>query len=137
MSTIKLGETLFEIVIPLAMWKSKGKSQIISLNNTSRWHRYGATRIKNEYKQLLTDFFIPEPLSPLRHIHLSYQILRHNKRKLDSDAIAWVTKWFVDTLTDVGWLIDDDQVHFCITPSVFTKGLNETQLRVIATEIKD
>ena len=124
------------MVVPLPYWESKGKRQLVSLNNTTKWKRYGEKKIKGQYKDLLKDFYIPNPPSvPFNTLDITYEILRHNKRKMDGDNLTWAYKWLLDTLVECKWLSDDDQIYYHVVPSVYTEGLAETQLRVIVREI--
>lgn len=119
------------MIIPFPYWESKGKKQLISLNNTTRWYRYSHTKIKNGYKDLLKEFFIPDPKRQYSSLIIEYQVLRHNKRRVDAmNIIAFSDKWFLDSLVETGWLSDDDYCFHIIKPAVYTKDLVETQLRV-------
>jgi len=129
---------IFESVIPIPKFKSKSKKtgkiteQLCTLNNYQRWIRWNKTEIKNQYKQLLSDFFIPEPESePRDKILLHYQVLRHNKRRIDSmNVIAFSDKWCLDLMVDIGHLIDDDKCTHIIEPAIYCDGLNETMLKL-------
>ena len=123
---------LFEIVIPVAKYKSKGKMQVISLNNISKWGRFGKTKIKNEYKDLLKEFFIPtNQKEPYKKLNITFHILRENRRKFDADNIVFNIKWFIDSLTETKWLIDDDKVTFTVVPAEYVENLTEMQLKVV------
>lgn len=133
------GDLLFETVVPLAKFKSKSKTtgkvteQLCTLNNFSRWGRFGKAKIKEEYKQMLQDFFIPEPGGEaLDSMIIEFSILRHNKRKIDVDNLIYNQKFILDLLQDMNWLVDDDQVTIIVVPSVYVNGLSETQFRVKA-----
>ncbi len=132
-----MSKVLFSIVVPLPYWESRGKKQIISLNNTGKWARYGITKIKNQYKDLLGEFYLPEPPGdPYKSLDITYEILRHNKRRADSmNLVAYSDKWLLDKLTSMGWLTDDDNCFHHIRPAIYTEGLVETQLRVTVREV--
>ena len=137
------GDLLFETVVPLAKFKSKSKKtgkvteQLCTLNNFSRWGRWGKAEIKAEYKQLLRDFFIPEPDGEaLDSMTIEFSVLRHNKRKVDVDNLIYNQKFILDLLQEMNWLIDDDQVTVIIIPSSYVKGLSETQFRVRAYDTR-
>lgn len=140
MSVSITGDLLFKTVVPLAKFKSKSKKtgkvteQLCTLNNFTRWGRFGKAEIKAKYKSLLKNFFIPEPEidSPLQSITLEYSILRHNKRKIDSDNIIHNIKWISDLLQDMDWISDDDQVTLIIKPSTYISTLSETQFQLRA-----
>ena len=133
------GDLLFETVIPLAKFESRSKKtgkvteQLCTVNNQSRWKRYSEAKIKAEYKQILRDFYIPEPEGiALDSMIVEFSILRHNKKKLDVDGLIYNHKWFLDLLQDMNWLVDDDQVHLVLVPFIVDKTLTETQFRVKA-----
>lgn len=130
-------EPLIEMVIPLAYWESKGKRELVTLNNTHKWKRWSEKKVKDQYKTILIDFYIPDPPSaPFDSLDITYEILRHNRSKVDGDNLSWSYKWFVDTLVKCKWLSDDDQVYYHVVPSVYTEGIAETQLRVIIREVQ-
>jgi len=127
--------TLFEIVIPLAKYKAKGKEQLCSLNNYSKWGRFAKTKIKTEYKELLKEFYIPTNNNkPYRNLEIEFQILRHNKRKVDADNLAFNHKWFIDSLVETSWLTDDDQVTIILVPSKYVANINETQFKIFVRQ---
>jgi len=141
MSISITGDLLFKTVVPLAKFKSKSKKtgkvteQLCTLNNASRWLRYGRAEIKAKYKSLLKEFFIPEPedgFRALRSITLEYSILRHNKRKIDTDNLIHNIKWISDLLQDMNWISDDDKVTLIIRPSTHIETLSETQFQLCA-----
>jgi len=131
MSTSLEDEVLFDIIIPFPYWESKGRKQIVSLNNIARWKRFGEADIKNGYKELLQDFFIPDAINMYQSLKLEYKVLRHNFRKADAmNVVPIADKWFLDKLVDMGWLNDDDNCSHNISPAEFTESLIETQLSV-------
>ncbi len=131
MSSSKFTTKLFSVQIPLAKWKTKKTEQICSLNNTGRWIKFGITKIKNEYKDILRDFYIPDAEHTYDTCLITYKILRHNKRKVDADGITpWSGKWFQDSLVDTNHLSDDDKVYYAVAPAEYTENLIETQLEV-------
>ena len=128
---------IFETIVPLPKFRKKSKitgnySEIIAtLNNVSQWLRYKKTEIKNQYKQLCRDFFIPEPpdeWKPITSVVLEYTILRHNTKRIDTDNVIFASKFLADLLVDMGYLIDDNQVTLIIKPYIVDKSLVETQL---------
>lgn len=137
MSISITGDLLFQTVIPLPKFKSKSKKtgivteQICTLNNHSRWIRWGKTEIKNNYKELLKDFFIPEPEEePFRKLLLRYTVLRHNKRRIDAMNTMFADKWCLDLMVEMGHLTDDDQCTHIIHPAVYVDNITETMLKL-------
>lgn len=131
-------EPLIDMIIPFPYFVSVNKKtrtktqQLISLNNMSKWYRFKITEIKNEYKDLLKEFFIPEPLKKHKSLSIQYEVQRHNKRRVDSmNIVAFADKWLLDSLVETGWLSDDDNCFHTITPAAYREGITETQLRVI------
>ena len=132
-----LSKPLISMTIPFPYWESKDKKQLCSLNNTTRWYRYNHTKIKNGYKDLLKEFYIPNPIKRYHSLSIEYQVERHNKRKVDAmNIIAFTDKWFLDSLVETGWLSDDDKCYHTITPAIYKEGIAETQLRVIVRNIE-
>lgn len=124
--------TLFKRVIHFPVYKTKKSKQILSLNNMSKWFRYSKTKLKNDYKSILLDLYLPEPPEkPYHEVYIHYRVLRHNKIRIDSmNVVPWSDKWLVDTLVEMGWLVDDDKVHHVIEPAEFREGINETLLQI-------
>ncbi|MCF6330274.1 MAG: hypothetical protein L3I99_01845 [Sulfurimonas sp.] len=133
------GDLLFETIVPLTKFKSRSKKtgkvteQLCTLNNFSRWGRWAKKDIKNQYKKLLREFFIPETKSePLDKITIEFSILRHNKRKVDIDGLIYNIKFILDLLQEMKWISDDDQVTSILKPSTYTKNIAETQFKIRA-----
>ena len=103
------------------------------LNTIPQWFRWQKTAIKNEYKQLLVDFYLPEATEQYRSGEITFIIQRHTKARIDSDSIALAVKWFCDTLVESGWLSDDDQIIHHLHPAEYAPGTAETQMRVIVS----
>lgn len=115
------------VILPLA----KYKNQLISLNNVSKWQRYSAKKVKDEYKQMLKDFYLVENENDAyKTLTVKFEIIRHNNRKFDADNGAYSYKWIIDTLVELGWLLDDDQVRYEVEPSIVNSSLKDTSVRV-------
>ena len=136
-------EPLMEMIVPFPYWSSTNKKtnkntkQIVSLNNMSRWYRYGITRIKNDYKAILKDFFIPDPQTEFISLRIEYEVQRHNKRRVDSmNIIAFADKWILDSFVETGWLKDDDKCYHVINPAQYVEGIVETQLKMKVFQVQ-
>ena len=93
-------------------------------------------KVKNDYKDLLTEFYVPEPSKTYKSLIFVYTIQRHTKQRIDSDSIALITKWLTDIFTKCGWLIDDDKVTHIFKPAEQDLESVETQLRFQIYETK-
>ena len=144
-------QQIFKIVVPLPKYKHVDKAtkeritkagvhkpatlrkefiRLALINNLQNWYRFQKTEVKNNYKTLLKEFFLPEPTEVYKSLTVEYRILRHNKRKIDSDAIAFAVKWITDSLCEIGYVKDDDTVTHVLIPAEYRKGLVETQLEL-------
>ncbi len=144
-------QELLRIVIPLPKYKHVEKAtkdrttkagifkpaterkefvRLALVNNLQYWYRFQKTEVKNNYKTLLKEFFIPNPEMEYKSLTIEYRILRHNKRKIDSDAIVFAVKWITDSLCEIGYVKDDDTVTHILIPAEYREGLTETQLEI-------
>lgn len=151
-------EPLMDMVIPMPKYKHVEKAtkqkinkagkvikaqprkefqRIALINNLHKWFRFQKTEVKNNYKEILKDFYIPEPLVQYNSGQIDFIIHRDTKAKLDSDAIIFAVKWFTDALVESGHLKDDDKIVHVLNPSVYTPNNAETQLRVIVRLAED
>jgi len=145
-------EPLMDMVIPLPKYKHVDKAtkdrttkagkflkaqprkefqRIALINNLHKWFRFQKTEVKNNYKEILKDFYIPDAIQKHKKLEIEYIIHRETKAKLDSDGIIFAVKWFTDSLVETGHLVDDDRVIHILKPSIHTPDNAETQLRVI------
>lgn len=120
---------MLDVSVQFPHMPGKRKNQLISLNNITVWYRYGKTAIKNDYKKYLKDWIIPQWTgTKAKRAKIVVTILRHTKRKFDSDNAIFGTKWFIDSLVESGWLEDDDQMIIVLNPSVYIEGIANTML---------
>lgn len=125
----------------------KYQNQVISLNNIEKWYRFHKSKIKNQYKQNLKDFYIPTPDKTYEGIVIDFKLYRHNGKTLDSDNMGFIIKWTIDAIKEInwetqiingkektvknpGWIIDDDNVEYSVTPAVLDRSLLETEVNI-------
>ena len=127
-------EGAFDITVmfPPAMLNRKKKESILCLtNNISLWWKHSKTRIKNEFKDILKQWYLPEwQDNPYERAEIHFTVLRANGKKLDADSMAPSTfKWSMDTLVEQGYLVDDDKVKLVLHPTRLNqKNQNETMV---------
>lgn len=101
-------EPLIDFIIPMPKYKHVDKAtkdrvtksgnflkatprreyqRIALINNLHKWFRHQKTEVKNNYKELLNDFYIPAPMEKFNAGSIKFIIQRETKAKLDSDAI--------------------------------------------------
>ena len=123
-----------EIVFTPAMLGLKRKSdEVCSTNNLSRWWKQSKTRIMNKFKADMREWFISESEdNPYRWAEIHFTILRTNGRKMDPDSLGSSTyKWTIDLLTELGYIIDDDQCRVIQNPTqLHCKGNIETSVKM-------
>jgi len=141
-----LSNILFEINSPCPKWigtkkaKKDGKTirrkveEIISLNNINDWYRFNSSRIKNEYKNLLKEWYIPKATKKHKSLFIEFHLFRHNKKTLDSDNLGFIIKWTIDAIKESNWMEDDDQITYIVFPAILNRELKDTEIKVI---IKD
>ena len=90
------------------------------------------SKIRKEYKEVLNAFYLPEPPddAPFDTLTIEYRIVRHNRRKLDSDNAIFAIKYLSDVLEANGWIADDTNTQFHSFPKVVDTNLPETMLDI-------
>ena len=118
--------------------KTKRKSvTLVTMNNVLTWKRFYETKIKAKFKQLLIDYYLPEPATTYDSLHVKYRIIRHNKRKIDPDSAAFVMKWFIDVLEKLGYVEDDRYVTVSSFPTlVHPEQETLIEIKVYAGSVK-
>jgi len=110
---------------------TKKYSEVLcTLNNISAWYRYKKTEIKNTYKQLLKEYFIPQPKQKYKSLTIQYRIIRHNKKNIDKDNVVFALKWIADTLEELGYVDNDNVVNFESFDTIYDTSLPETMLEI-------
>jgi hypothetical protein len=133
---MSIHEIILERRLPLPKKKTKSKKTkkitetLCTLNNVTQWIRYSKTKIKNDYKDLLKDFFIPEPEKQYNALNIQYRIIRDTKRNLDKDNVVFALKWISDTLEDLGYVKNDNVVNFESYDTLYDKQASETMLEI-------
>jgi hypothetical protein len=128
--------TILHRRIPLPKKKTRSKSTnkvtetICTLNNISSWIRFSKTKIKNDYKNLLQDLFIPEPDKEYKSIVIEYRILRDSNRQIDKDNVVFSLKWLSDLLEELGYIKNDNVVNFRSFDTKHDLTLDETMLEI-------
>lgn len=122
---------ILETTIPVPkIGTGKAKNQLVLMNNASIWMRYYQTKIKKAFKDNLKEWHLPESELSLASGTVEFQLYRPTKRRLDADSIAFIGKWFVDTLVEQGYFKDDDQVTFIYKPVIVEKDRVETEIKI-------
>ncbi len=112
------------------------KPQLATLNNVTKWWGFAQTKMKQEFKTVLTEWSLPpvEDDNPYTKAEIEYTILRKDGYKIDSDNLAFSYKWLQDLLVENGYLVDDDQVRVVLNPTLlYVEGNVETSVRVEIT----
>jgi hypothetical protein len=122
----------FELTFtPPKVGSGKSKNQYCTNNNIPVWYRFLKTKIKNEFKESIKQWYVPVAENTFRRATVTFQIKRDSGRKIDSDAFGVSAyKWFIDSLTEQGWLKDDDCVRIILEPAILNCDANETQIHV-------
>ena len=109
------------------------KKELCSLNNLSRWYRFAKTKIKQEFKTELGEWFLPQwEDNPYSKAEIEYTILRKDGKKLDSDNLTIIYKWVQDFLVEQEYMIDDDKIRVVLNPTqLYVEGSVETSVRIV------
>lgn len=127
---------IFSKKIHLPKFKKRSKTTkktteiLATLNNLPYWYRYSKTQIKEEYKTLLKEFYIPEPTKQYTSLIIEYRIIRHIRTKIDKDNVVFALKWISDSLEDLGYIKNDTVVNFHSYDTVYDISLPETMLEI-------
>ncbi len=111
------------------------KNELCSLNNLSRWYRFAKTKIKQDFKAELGEWYLPQwEDNPYTKAEIEYTILRKDGKKLDSDNLTIIYKWLQDLLVEQGYMVDDDSIRVILNPTqLHVEGSIETSVRVAIT----
>jgi hypothetical protein len=109
----------------------KHKGSLCTMNQMPYYYRYQITKIKQEFKSLLQEWYIqPNNGNKYREADIHFTIQRNNMKKLDSDAQCLMTKYIIDSLVDQDWLLDDDRTKITLEPTQLGVGELETAILV-------
>ncbi len=109
------------------------KPELATLNNVTKWWGFAQTKMKQEFKTVLTDWSLPtvEDDNPYLRAEIEYTILRKNGIKIDSDNLAFSYKWLQDLLVENGYMVDDDKIRVVLNPTrLRVEGNIETSVHV-------
>ena len=96
----------------------KYKGQLATMNRLPLFHRYGITKIKQEFKQLLEEWYIKKNTEiKYKKAEIHFTIQRNSNRKIDSDSMSYMVKYVIDTLVHQKFLEDDDQCRITLEPT--------------------
>lgn len=108
-------EKVKEINIPIPMHKNR----IMTINNWATVHWSAKSKIKNEFKSLLRDWFLDEDEELNKSCVFVWEPTYKDNRKRDSINLASVSKIIEDTIVEIGCMPDDDETeHFFKTRKV-------------------
>jgi hypothetical protein len=129
--------TLFTRRIEFPKVIRKTKSHILATPNTaSKWLRFSKKKIRDEFTSTLTEYIIPEAEKTYDNINIQYRLVRHNKRKIDSDSASYAMKWLQDTLEAMNYIADDKDVTLESFPTIVDPSLPETMIDIRITDEK-
>ncbi len=121
------------VFTPAMMGYKKKSDELISNNNISKWWKQSKTKLMNDFKNKMKEWYLAEnDDSPYRWAEIHFTILRTNNKKIDSDALSSSTyKWTIDLLTELGYLVDDDQCRIILHPTKLNcEGPIETSVKM-------
>ena len=126
-------EELEFVFTPPLIGSGKHKNKLALMNTHHLWGPYYGTKIKSELKDTLREWYLPErDENPFLKATVHFTILRNNYIRIDADSMSFVNKWFLDTLTEQGYLVDDDRVRVILEPPILGQKTEvETQVKVL------
>ena len=105
------------------------KGRLATLNALPQFYRYGKTKIKRKLLEFLDSWSLDEPHDGSgREMVIEFTIMRHNKRRIDADSLAWWSKIVCDHIVNRGYLKDDDRTTFIYHPSVYVDNISSTEI---------
>ena len=111
--------------VPILM----NKNQLMTINNFSRVHWATKSKIKNEYKQLLSNWFMDGSKIP-ENSHIVWTPTYKDARIRDSINLASIAKIVEDVLVETNSLDNDNQTSHTFHPGSHDKTLSRHMLRV-------
>ncbi len=117
MDLLKNKSLLKELSIPILM----NKNHMMTINNYAKIHWATKSKIKNEYKSLLNDWFMDGEKLP-EDCHFVWEPIYKDNRRRDSINMASIAKIIEDVFVATGSFDDDNQ-----TEHTFLKGTRNTK----------
>ncbi len=109
----------------------KQKGKLATNNQIPAWFRFQKTKIKNQFKESLGDWSIPESKLSMDSGTVEFTIYRNTMRRIDADSCSSSAgKWCVDFLVEQGWFSDDDKITFIFRPAILGSETVETMIEV-------
>ena len=125
------------IRIPFPRRKSKRSKALVSLNNLNQINPFELSRIKEDFKRELVEWYIPKKKNPAPGLLIRAKLLRKGKRKFDAINAAIAVKWIEDVLEEQGWVDDDTTDHIEILPTVGGSDVEETMIEITIKVLHD
>ena len=124
-------EQIIDVTIPYPkIGSGKKKNQLLTLNNLTSINHFILSKVKNDFKKMMKDWFLPDGNVFYDYLVIETKIVRHNRRKLDAVNTAYIVKLIEDCMMELGWIIDDcnDEIH--LLPTSYRTDINETMLQI-------
>ncbi len=119
---------LYELLLRFPYPEYK-KGRLATMNSMPNWYRYSKTQIKKKLLDFLNDWVLPKPQDGSgTEMTIEFTIMRHNKKRIDADSIAMVSKWVCDFIVIKGYLQDDDRTTFIYHPAIYSKDITSTEV---------
>ncbi len=113
------------LTVPILM----NKNRMCSINNWATMHWSIKSKLKNEYKALLENWFLDGKILP-EDCFFVWEPAYKDKRKHDSLNQASICKIIEDTFVKVGSLPDDDKTNHILMAGAVDKSLINHQIKV-------
>jgi len=128
-------QRVFRIRLPMRIKTSSKKRQALNLNVYRNLHFRSLSAQKNKFYEIATKLLKDVP--PLGVITLHYDVFPQTKRRLDiMNPGSIVDKYFSDTLTETGVILDDDLFNIPHVSFAFGGYAEEEHILVTITEIE-
>jgi len=114
----------FDIIMEVNLPMMMNKNKLMTINNWATIHWAVKSKIKNEYKQLLKEWFLDETVKLPEDIHFIWQPIYKDNRKRDSINNAAQIKVIEDSMVELGILTDDNKTSHTILPGKSNKALS-------------
>jgi len=114
-----------EFSVPILM----NKNQMCTINNYARIHWAVKSKLKNEYRKLLINWFLDGEKIP-EDSHFVWTPMYKDKRRRDSINISSVAKLVEDTLVETKSLVDDNKTTHTLTPGSVNTSLAAHMLNI-------
>jgi len=115
---------LTELSVPMMVYRTKNKNLLATINNYASMHFMVKSKLKNQYKELLKEWFLDTGKLP-KTLHFDVQPIYKDRRRRDAINTSPSLKVLEDCLVELCVLEDDDDTEWFIRHKQIDTTMNE------------